>query len=114
MIHQRQALITLQNQCCTVNWDITRNSWSNGSILFWILSTWFGANLILQATWMGLYGAPLDAQILFDAFGPYVWWIAGIEVLLWLLLFSIAVRRFYSKLRNSESRHAHSRAVEPA
>ena len=114
MIHQRQALITLQNDYCIVNWDISRDSWSHGSILFWILSTWFGANLILQATWMGLYGVPLDAQILFDAFGPYAWWIVVIEVILWLLLFSITARRFYSNLRNPESRHAHSRAVEPA
>ena len=61
---------------------------------------------------MGLYGAPLDAQILFEAFGPYAWWIAGVEVFLWLILSVIALRRLFSKLRNSSSRHAHSRAVE--
>ena len=83
-------------------------------MLFWILSTWFGANLILQAAWMGLYGAPLDAQILFEAFGPYAWWIAGIEVFLWTILLIVASRRLFSKFRNSSSKHAHSRAVEPA
>lgn len=113
MIQERQALITHQNQYCIVDWDISRNSWSNGSILFWLLSTWFGANLILQAAWMGLYGAPLDAQILFDAFGPYAWWIAGVEVFLWLVLSVVALRRLFLKLRNASSRHAHSRAVEP-
>tara|TARA_B000000532_G_scaffold219950_1_gene194078 strand:- start:567 stop:860 length:294 start_codon:yes stop_codon:yes gene_type:complete len=97
-----------------VNWDISRDSWTNGSVLFWILSTWFGANLILQAAWMGLYGVPLDAQILFEAFGPYAWWIAGIEVFLWTILLIVASRRLFSKFRNSSSEHAHSRAVEPA
>ncbi|MBD19287.1 MAG: hypothetical protein CMB13_06605 [Euryarchaeota archaeon] len=97
-----------------MDWDISRDSWSNGSVLFWILSTWFGANLILQAAWMGLYGVPLDAQILFEAFGPYAWWIAGIEVFLWTILLIVASRRLFSKFRNSSSKHAHSRAVEPA
>ena len=97
-----------------MDWDISRDSWSNGSVLFWILSTWFGANLILQAAWMGLYGAPLDAQILFEAFGPYAWWIAGIEVFLWTILLIVASRRLFSKFRQSSSIHAHSRAVEPA
>ncbi len=97
-----------------MNWDISRDSWTNGSVLFWILSTWFGANLILQAAWMGLYGVPLDAQILFEAFGPYAWWIAGIEVFLWTILLIVASRRLFSKFRNSSSEHAHSRAVEPA
>ena len=97
-----------------MNWDISRDSWTNGSVLFWILSTWFGANLILQAAWMGLYGVPLDAQILFEAFGPYAWWIAGIEVFLWTILLIVASRRLFSKFRNSSSKHAHSRAVEPA
>lgn len=97
-----------------MDWDISRDSWTNGSVLFWILSTWFGANLILQAAWMGLYGVPLDAQILFEAFGPYAWWIAGIEVFLWTILLIVASRRLFSKFRNSSSKHAHSRAVEPA
>ena len=97
-----------------MDWGISRDSWSNGSVLFWILSTWFGANLILQAAWMGLYGVPLDAQILFEAFGPYAWWIAGIEVFLWTILLIVASRRLFSKFRNSSSKHAHSRAVEPA
>ena len=97
-----------------MNWDIPRESWTNGSVLFWLLSTWFGANLILQAAWMGLYGVPLDAQILFEAFGPYAWWIAGIEVLLWLILLVLATRRLFLRFRNSSPGHAHSRAVEPA
>tara|TARA_B100002052_G_C15702361_1_gene515684 strand:- start:49 stop:393 length:345 start_codon:yes stop_codon:yes gene_type:complete len=113
MIHERQAFITLQSQYCIVDWNISRDSWSNGSILFWLLSTWFGANLILQGVWMGLYGVPLDAQILFEAFGPYAWWIAGVEVSLWLILSVIALRRLFLKLRNSSSRHAHSKTVEP-
>ena len=51
-------------------WDIPKSAWGRGIVLFWVLSTWFGANLLVQAYWIGTYGNPLDANMLFEAFGP--------------------------------------------
>ena len=46
-------------------WDIPRSSWGRGNVLFWVLSTWFGANLLVQAYWIGTFisGTPNCAFI---------------------------------------------------
>jgi|TARA_B100001250_G_scaffold389532_1_gene388712 sterol desaturase/sphingolipid hydroxylase (fatty acid hydroxylase superfamily) len=93
-------------------WDIPKSAWGKGNILFWILSTWFGANLLVQAYWMGTYGTPLDANVLFDAFGPYAWAIAIVEIILWSLLLIYAIRRTSIRILSNNEHQTDSRAAE--
>jgi len=93
-------------------WDIPKSAWGKGNILFWILSTWFGANLLVQAYWMGTYGTPLDANVLFDAFGPFAWVIAIVEIILWTLLLMYAIRRTSIRILANNEHQTDSRAAE--
>tara|TARA_B100000902_G_scaffold31834_1_gene38117 strand:+ start:768 stop:1061 length:294 start_codon:yes stop_codon:yes gene_type:complete len=93
-------------------WDIPRSAWGRGNILFWVLSTWFGANLLVQAFWMGTYGSPLDANMLFEAFGPIAWVIAGLEIILWGLLLAYTFRRTIIRIIAQYTHQTDSRAAE--
>ena len=93
-------------------WDIPRSAWGRGNTLFWLLSTWFGANLLVQAYWMGIYGTPLDANLLFESFGPIAWVIATIEIVLWALLLIYAIRRTTIRIFDNNKHQTDSRAVE--
>ena len=83
-----------------------------GNILFWLLSTWFGANLLVQAYWIGIYGTPLDAKLLFESFGPVAWVIATIEIVLWTFLLIYAIRRTTIRIFDNKKHQTDSRAVE--
>ncbi len=93
-------------------WDIPRSAWGRGNTLFWVLSTWFGANLLVQSYWLGTYGTPLDAKILFEAFGPVAWVIAGLEIILWTLLFVYAFRRTILRIITHSEHQTDSRTAE--
>ena len=93
-------------------WDIPRTAWSKGNILFWILSTWFGANLLVQAFWLGIYGSPLDANVLFESFGPAALVIAVVEIILWIVLLIYAIRRTSIRILADNEHQTDSRAAE--
>ncbi|MFL2976438.1 MAG: hypothetical protein ACJZ49_02685 [Candidatus Thalassarchaeaceae archaeon] len=93
-------------------WDIPRTAWGRGNVLFWILSTWFGANLLVQAYWIGTYGNPLDANMLFEAFGPIAWVIAALEILLWTFLLVYAFRRTIIRIIAQHEHQTDSRAAD--
>ena len=93
-------------------WDIPRTAWSKGNFLFWILSTWFGANLLVQAFWLGAYGSPLDANVLFESFGPVAWVIAVVEIILWTVLLIYAARRTSIRILANNEHKTDSRAAE--
>ena len=93
-------------------WDIPKSAWGRGNVLFWVLSTWFGANLLVQAYWIGIYGNPLDANMLFQAFGPIAWVIAALEILLWTFLLVYAFRRTIIRIITQHEHQTDSRAAD--
>tara|TARA_Y100001968_G_C19448568_1_gene766901 strand:- start:5164 stop:5526 length:363 start_codon:yes stop_codon:yes gene_type:complete len=105
----------IDNLLCVNNnmvWDIPRTSWGKGNILFWMLSTWFGANLLVQAFWMGMYGTPLDANILFASIGPFAWVIVVLEIILWSILLMYAFRHSILRIITQHEHQTDSRAAE--
>ena len=56
-----------------------------GRWVWMALVAWFCANLLSQSLYMGRYGLPYDAQLLFEGLGPLYVPLLVAEGLLWLV-----------------------------
>ena len=79
----------------------------NGLSLGWaIVLIWFGANLLSQALYLGLYGEPYDANHILKSLGTWYWVCVMIELVIWLIFGSLLVQKF--KLNTSNGSPAES------
>jgi len=59
---------------------------------------WFSANLLSQAVYMGLHGAPYDAVSLLQSIGAWYWVLFAIEMCVWILFGSLLFHRINEKV----------------
>ena len=46
---------------------------------------WFSANILSQAFFIGIHGAPYDAAAIIVSLGPWSWVIVAIELTIWII-----------------------------
>ncbi|MEC7703711.1 MAG: hypothetical protein VX906_00525 [Candidatus Thermoplasmatota archaeon] len=69
-----------------------------GSRITWfVIFIWFGANLLSQALYLGLNGEPYNANEMLASIGYWYWIFVVLELLIWLLLGSVLLRKFRLK-----------------
>ncbi len=72
-------------------------SWPIQSLGWLLIGAWFSASLFSQIMYITVYGTPYGPEFLIAKLGPVYWLIGGIELLFWVFLGNLCVKKIRSR-----------------
>ncbi len=72
-------------------------SWPIQSLGWLLIGAWFSASLFSQIMYITVYGTPYEPEFLIAKLGPVYWLIGGIELLFWVFLGNLCVKKIRSR-----------------
>lgn len=73
------------------------NNISMNTLLWYAVFVWFASSLFSQSLYMALNGVPYDALALLQDLGPIYYAVLVVELLIWIGLGSLVLKKLVSK-----------------
>ncbi|MDB2457501.1 hypothetical protein N9W77_00130 [bacterium] len=71
------------------------------TVMWYAIFVWFASSLFSQSLYMAFNGVPYDAVALLQNLGPVYYIVLAIELVVWISLGSLLVKKVVTKARDS-------------
>ena len=80
--------------------ETERKALSMSTVMWYAIFVWFASSLFSQSLYMAFNGVPYDAVALLQNLGPVYYLVLAIELVVWISLGSLLVKKVVTKTRN--------------
>ena len=80
--------------------ETERKALSMSTVMWYAIFVWFASSLFSQSLYMAFNGVPYDAVALLQNLGPVYYLVLAIELVVWICLGSLLVKKVVTKTRN--------------
>lgn len=70
------------------------------TVMWYAIFVWFASSLFSQSLYMAFHGVPYDAVALLQNLGPVYYIVLAIELIVWISLGSLLVKKVVTKTRS--------------
>ena len=77
-----------------------RKALSMSTVMWYAIFVWFASSLFSQSLYMAFNGVPYDAVALLQNLGPVYYIVLAIELVVWISLGSLLVKKVVNKTRD--------------
>ena len=77
-----------------------RKALSMSTVMWYAIFVWFASSLFSQSLYMAFNGVPYDAVALLQNLGPVYYLVLAIELVVWISLGSLLVKKVVTKTRD--------------
>jgi hypothetical protein len=80
--------------------ETERKALSMSTVMWYAIFVWFASSLFSQSLYMAFNGVPYDAVALLQNLGPVYYLVLAIELVVWISLGSLLVKKVVTKTRD--------------
>jgi cation transport ATPase len=80
--------------------ETERKALSMSTVMWYAIFVWFASSLFSQSLYMAFNGVPYDAVALLQNLGPVYYIVLAIELVVWISLGSLLVKKVVNKTRD--------------
>jgi hypothetical protein len=80
--------------------ETERKALSMSTVMWYAIFVWFASSLFSQSLYMAFNGVPYDAVALLQNLGPVYYLVLAIELVVWICLGSLLVKKVVTKTRD--------------
>jgi len=80
--------------------ETERKALSISTVMWYAIFVWFASSLFSQSLYMAFNGVPYDAVALLQNLGPVYYLVLAIELVVWISLGSLLVKKVVTKTRD--------------
>jgi cation transport ATPase len=80
--------------------ETERKALSMSTVMWYAIFVWFASSLFSQSLYMAFNGVPYDAVALLQNLGPVYYLVLAIELVVWISLGSLLVKKVVNKTRD--------------
>ena len=80
--------------------ETERKALTMSTVMWYAIFVWFASSLFSQSLYMAFNGVPYDAVALLQNLGPVYYLVLAIELVVWISLGSLLVKKVVNKTRD--------------
>jgi len=80
--------------------ETERKALTMSTVMWYAIFVWFASSLFSQSLYMAFNGVPYDAVALLQNLGPVYYLVLAIELVVWISLGSLLVKKVVTKTRD--------------
>ena len=80
--------------------ETERKALSMSTVMWYAIFVWFASSLFSQSLYMAFNGVPYDAVALLQNLGPVYYLVLALELVVWISLGSLLVKKVVTKTRD--------------